>query len=257
MSIFIHKLCSPVFTYLAVNISRSTRLHRWRSMVCLSLCTSQFMLICVSRNINVCHCLCLFITDIGGGMCVCRCAFVCVCVCVCVCVWVCARCRGGGGVAASGWNVIPLSSTPLQPPHPVFAPAHVLFRLLSLSFLSPVWTEVKRLQGKLQRRKLVRLSLRKSNQFVPTSPVVKKCSIDQPIRTESTESFTDWANRMGARRFLPIINTAAWKNTEISPYSQTTSLANSCLWVLWHFFQIEHKKVIDVYPKVTNCSFNF
>ncbi len=27
------------------------------------------------------------------------------------------------------------------------------------------------------------------------SPVDKKCSVDQPIRTKSTESVTDWANR--------------------------------------------------------------
>ncbi len=57
--------------------------------------------------------------------------------------------------------------------------------------------------------------------------------------------------------FLPILHSEAWwENTEISQYSQTVYLSNSCLWVLWKFFQIEHKKVIGFYPKVTNCSFN-
>ncbi len=37
-----------------------------------------------------------------------------------------------------------------------------------------------------------------ANQLVPTSPVAKKHSVDWPIRTESTESVTDWANRMTA-----------------------------------------------------------
>ncbi len=36
------------------------------------------------------------------------------------------------------------------------------------------------------------------------SPISKKPSIDQPIRTESTESVTDWTNRMGAIGFLQI-----------------------------------------------------
>ncbi len=36
---------------------------------------------------------------------------------------------------------------------------------------------------------------RKANQFVPTSPVTKKHSVDRPVRTKSTESVTDWANR--------------------------------------------------------------
>ncbi len=48
-----------------------------------------------------------------------------------------------------------------------------------------------------------------ANQLVPTSPVAKKRSVDQPIRTESTESVTDWANRTGAIGFLPILNTEA------------------------------------------------
>ncbi len=79
------------------------------------------------------------------------------------------------------------------------------------------------------------LKARTANQFVLTSPVAEKCSVDRPIRTESTESVTDWANRTGAIGFK--------------------SLINSCLLVLWHFFQIEHKKVTDVYCKVTNCNF--
>ncbi len=88
------------------------------------------------------------------------------------------------------------------------------------------------------------------------SPVAKRRSVDRQ-RTESTESVTDWANRTGVIGLLPILNTEAWwENTEISPYSHNTSLTSSCLWVIWLFFQIEHEKVVDIYPKVTNCSFS-
>ncbi len=127
-----------------------------------------------------------------------------------------------------------------------------LYFICCLSLWSPVWTETERLQGKLQRSKLeLKLtdgvtrrhsvvsrgkSERKTqtvNQLVPTSPVAKKCSLERPIRTESTESVTDWPNRMEVIGFLPILDTEAWwENTEISPYSQTMSLTNSCLWVL-------------------------
>ena len=62
-------------------------------MVCLSSCASQFMLICVSQNINVCHCLCLFIADKTGEGCACVRACVRVCVCVCVCVWQSGGCE--------------------------------------------------------------------------------------------------------------------------------------------------------------------
>ncbi len=34
------------------------------------------------------------------------------------------------------------------------------------------------------------------------------------------------------------------------------SLTNSRLWVLQHFFPNRTQKVIDIYPKATNCSFN-
>ncbi len=54
-------------------------------------------------------------------------------------------------------------TAPLPPPLPVFALARILFCLLSFSLLSPVYTQIhyvtKRLQGKLQRCKLVHLSL--------------------------------------------------------------------------------------------------
>ncbi len=116
-----------------------------------------------------------------------------------------------------------------------------------LSLFSPVWTETKWLQGKLQQSKLVRLSSSTMVRLAhtPTSPVTKKCSVDRPIRTQSTESVTDWSNRTGGIGFLPILNTEAWwENTEISPNSQTTSLTNSCLCVLWHFLRIEHKKLL-------------
>ncbi len=54
------------------------------------------------------------------------------------------------------------------------------------------------------------LKARAANQLVSMSPVVKKRRVDQPIRTESAESVTDWA-----KRFLPILNREAWENTEI------------------------------------------
>ncbi len=104
-----------------------------------------------------------------------------------------------------------------------FAQACVLFGLLS--FPNPVLTEMKQLQGKLQQSKRVRLSSSLSrltvsladtllsaevshsvnaltaNQLVPVSPVAKKCSTDQPIRTENIKSVTEWANRTGAIGF--------------------------------------------------------
>ncbi len=40
-----------------------------------------------------------------------------------------------------------------------------------------------------------------ANQLVPMSPVAKKRSIDQPIRTGSTESMADWANKTGGIGF--------------------------------------------------------
>ncbi len=59
-----------------------------------------------------------------------------------------------------------------------------------------------------------------ANQLVPMSPVAKKCSVDRPIRTESTESVTDWANRTGAIVFLPILNTEAlWENRDLMTLS--------------------------------------
>ncbi len=109
--------------------------------------------------------------------------------------------------------------------------ADILFRLLSLSLL---------------------LSL---SHFLATSPVAKKCRVDQPIRTESTEIIVDWANRTRAIGLLPILNREALRNTEILWYSQTTSLTNSFLWVLWHFFQIKHKKSYWCLPH--SCSFQW
>ncbi len=82
------------------------------------------------------------------------------------------------------------------------------FILFVVSLLSPVWTETKRLQGKLQWSKLVRLSsssswltvwladtccwqrrvrARWANQLIPMSPVAKKRSTDRPMRTEYRE----------------------------------------------------------------------
>ncbi len=87
------------------------------------------------------------------------------------------------------------------------------------------------------------------------SPVAKKCSVDRPIRTESTESVSDWANRMGAKGFFPILNTEAWwENTEIRLYSRTTSLTNGCVWVSWHFFQIKYKRLLIFTPKLPNAA---
>ncbi len=76
--------------------------------------------------------------------------------------------------------------------------SHFISFVVSLSLLSPVWTETKRLQGKLQQSKLVCLSSSRltvwlqtlccwqrrvrapwANQLVPTSPVAKNPSVDQ------------------------------------------------------------------------------
>ncbi len=84
-----------------------------------------------------------------------------------------------------------------------------------------------------------------ANQLLPTSPVAKTLSVDRP---ESTESVTDWANRTGAIGLLSILNTEAWwENTEILWYSQTSSLTNSYLCVLWPFSPNRTQKVADVY----------
>ncbi len=41
-----------------------------------------------------------------------------------------------------------------------------------------------------------------ANQLVQTSPVTMRSSVDRPIRTESTESVTDWANRKESNRIF-------------------------------------------------------
>ncbi len=98
--------------------------------------------------------------------------------------------------------------------------------------------------------------VQQAKQLVVTSPVTMKCSVDRPIRTESTESVNDWVNRTRLMGFLPILNEKAGENTEISPHSQTRLLTNSCLWVLWHFFPAHTQKSYWCLPKVTYCSFN-
>ncbi len=51
------------------------------------------------------------------------------------------------------------------------------------------------LQGQLQRSKLVcHRKAQTANQLALTSPVAKQHSVDQLIRTERTQSVTDWAN---------------------------------------------------------------
>ncbi len=94
-------------------------------------------------------------------------------------------------------------------------------------------------------------------QVVMMCPVAKKCSLDPRIRIESTESITDWTNRVGEIGFLPILNTEALENTEILRYSRTTSLTNSCLQVIGHFFPNRTQKNIDIYPEVTKSSFKY
>ncbi len=143
---------------------------------------------------------------------------------------------------------------------------------------------MKRLQGKLQRSKLVHLNsslsrlttastympladtatlsaqvsheseVCEANQLILTSPVADKSSAHRPIRTKSTDSITDWANRAAVLRFLPILNTDAWENTKISRYSQTMSLTNSYLWVLWHFFNNTQKKLLIFTPKLPTAA---
>ncbi len=73
---------------------------------------------------------------------------------------------------------------------------------------SPVWTETSQLSAELTDGIASRHSVVGRGEsahkaptailLVPTSPVTEKRSVDRPIRTESTESITDWANRTGA-----------------------------------------------------------
>ncbi len=94
-----------------------------------------------------------------------------------------------------------------------------------------------------------------ADQLVPMSPVVKRHNIDRRIRTESTERVTDWVNRAGVIGFLTVLNTEAWwENKEISRYSQTTSLTNSCLWVVWFFSQTEQKSLLVFTPKLKTAA---
>ncbi len=50
---------------------------------------------------------------------------------------------------------------------------------------------------------------RTANQLISTSPITKKHSTDWQIRTERTESFSDWTKRVGATGFLTILNREA------------------------------------------------
>ncbi len=47
-----------------------------------------------------------------------------------------------------------------------------------------------------------------ANQLVPTSPVAKKRSVDQPIRTESTESITDFS--LFRETLVPVAKKISW-----------------------------------------------
>ncbi len=90
---------------------------------------------------------------------------------------------------------------------------------------------------------------RTANQLVPTSLTAKKHSLDRTIRTVQRvpligQKWGEWLE------FYTADTEAWWENTEILQYSQTTSLTNSCRWVLWHFFQMEHKKKLLMFtPK--------
>ncbi len=121
--------------------------------------------------------------------------------------------------------------------------AFILYVVFSL--LSSVWPKTKLLEETLQRRKLVHLSItpteslqattdgvacrhsvvgrgeseckaQTANQLLPTSPMTQEHSIDQWIKTESTESITDWANRMVVIGSLLFLNTEAWENRDLA-----------------------------------------
>ncbi len=97
-----------------------------------------------------------------------------------------------------------------------------------------------------------------ANQLIQTLPVAKKRRADRPVSTESTESFTDCANRTGVIEFLPILNTEAWwENTEISRYPPTQRILTAVYGYYDIFSKQNTKKVIIVYPKATKCSFNW
>ncbi len=120
---------------------------------------------------------------------------------------------------AVAWNLLGNNSAAASPHWFCSSSRFILF---VVSLLRPVWK--KQLQGKLLQSKLVchssslsRLTLslddtvvsrgeserkaQTANQLVAMSPVAKKRSVDQPVRTERTESITDWANNVGAIRF--------------------------------------------------------
>ncbi len=155
----------------------------------------------------------------------------------------------------------------------------VFYFVCCLSFLSPVWTETKRLQGKLQRSKLVRLSSSSSRLTVWLADSLLLAEASQSLTHKQLISSHQchlslrgaaWSGESGQRvlrasligkieqerqDFLSILKTEAWwENTEISPYYQTTSLTNSCLWVLWHFFQKENKNLLMFTPKLPTAA---
>ncbi len=86
--------------------------------------------------------------------------------------------------------------------------------------------------------------VRIANQLVPATPVTKKCSINQPIRTQGIESITDWANRMGGTGFL--INP---EYREILPSSQTTSLTPKLPTAALTFTYLTFRKRIRISPQ--------
>ncbi len=119
---------------------------------------------------------------------------------------------------------------------------------------------MKRLQGKLQRCKLVCLSSTQAGWWCHLQTLSAEASFrmqachlfQQPVSLYRCQlSLRSGASRMsqdtevreqdwlgkdnGSVRTFILLNTEVWKNTEISQYSQTKSLTNSCLWVLWHF----------------------
>ncbi len=89
-----------------------------------------------------------------------------------------------------------------------------------------------------------------AKQLILMSPVAKKCSVDRPIRTERTESVTDWANRRGAIFTNP-------KYRGIGRHRDLMILSDYATAVCGFsdIFPNRAQKVIDIYPKVTNCSF--
>ncbi len=90
---------------------------------------------------------------------------------------------------------------------------------------------------------------RTANQLVLTLSIANKCRVDRPIRTESAASL------IGHRIFTNPRNNGMGKHKDLEILSDYIT-SNQLSMGIMTFFANTTQKVTDVYPKVTNCSFN-